>query len=74
MDSLVRRVADRMGTDSNTDLRPAVIAMTILQACHLGLHMWMMNPDTDFPVLAGRAFDLVEPGLEAVLNAPPTGI
>jgi AcrR family transcriptional regulator len=74
MDRINKMVAARIGTDATTDLRPMLIATGVAQACHLALHMWILNPGTDCSVLAARALDLVEPGLELIVAAPPTGI
>jgi AcrR family transcriptional regulator len=74
MDSINNIVAARLGTDAATDLRPMLIAASVVTACHLALHMFILNPGADCSVLAGRALDLVEPGLELILAAPPTGV
>jgi AcrR family transcriptional regulator len=74
MDAVVNIVGERLDADPVTDLRPGVIAMTIMDACNLAMRLWLLNPGADFTPIAERALDLVEPGLEAVVAAAPTGV
>lgn len=74
MDAAIEIVAARMGADPKTDLRPSLIATGILQACATSRHMWLENPDADYGALAKNALDLIEPGLQAMLDAAPLGV
>jgi AcrR family transcriptional regulator len=72
VDTIMNMVAVRLDADALTDMRPAIITTTFINAFHIALRMWLSTPRADFPELAARALDLVEAGLAAAVAAAPT--
>ncbi len=58
-------VAERMGVDPKTDLRPAVVAATTLAALRVAVGAWFTaEGETDLGVLIEQTLDLLDGGLQ----------
>ncbi|MCW4352655.1 TetR family transcriptional regulator [Hoyosella sp. YIM 151337] len=66
MGKMVRIVAERTGTDPDTDLYPHVVLMSAAAALRSAVELWLTGKVTDrsLPDVLGEAFDLIESGLQ----------
>lgn len=71
---LAQAVADRLGTDVGSDLRPTLIANAALSTQMATLHFWLhTEPPTALSVLMREAFRQLGEGFGALqLHEPPT--
>jgi AcrR family transcriptional regulator len=71
MDTIIGMVAVRLDTDPAADMRPAIIANSVVFSGHVALQMWLHRPGSDYPALAAQAFDLAVDGLAAAIASSP---
>jgi AcrR family transcriptional regulator len=70
--ALVEMVADRLGVDPTTDLRPHVVASTTLAALRSALQLWLAGDGRDDLIsLANQALDLLDGGLQHTPDLGP---
>ncbi|MFB8088618.1 TetR family transcriptional regulator [Streptomyces sp. NPDC055992] len=66
-EDLARELAERLGTDADSDLYPGLAAGMALNAFDAVLHRWSADGSTDTPAdLTDRAFAVIAPALDAV--------
>lgn len=62
-------LAERLGSDASTDLRPKVIASAVMAAIRVALNEWLdSDTRTDLHEILGEAFDVLGDGLGSALR------
>lgn len=70
--AVTEMVAERMGVDPATDLRPAVVAATTLASLRTALTAWFVSDGrADLTALVTEALDLLDGGLQAASRRTP---
>jgi AcrR family transcriptional regulator len=71
-DALSELVADRLGVDPLTDLRPGVVAGATMAALRTAITLWLaQDGKAHLPTLAAEALDLLDGGLQQVSERLP---
>jgi AcrR family transcriptional regulator len=66
-------LAERLGVDAVTDLRPALVAATTLAAVRVAFYAWLAGGgEGDLPALVGEALDLLDGGLQEGITPAET--
>ena len=72
--SVTAMLAERMGVDPATDLRPGTVAATTMAAMRVATANWLAGGgQDDLPAIVAAALDLLDGGLQAAANGSSKG-